>query len=670
MNPRTSPILSLLLGLLCGSALAQDVGPVVGHVDRHTAHLLLRRGEVEGRYRLHLASETAPTVEPIEAEARAQGDFVARFEVRGLQPDTLYRYRIDRLEGTVETAVAEGEDLSFRTASDERRGGDVTLCFTSCVDIETNPMWDDVAALGPDLLLLMGDTPYIDSSDLGVARRRHREFLAMPGLADLVRSIPTVGTWDDHDFGRNNGNGRNMAGGKHATRQAFAEYRAHDRYGTGEEGVFHGIDLGMIEVFLLDPRTFAQTGPSPVDPRQPTCFGHAQWEWLAASLRASEAPFKVLAQGAIWQDKKNGETDDLFTYWYERDALLDLIEREGIGGVVLLGGDIHVSRHLVHRQRVGYDLHDLVVSPGHERTITGLDVFHPDLAWSLVEGRQFLSLRASDGPGGPTLTARFQQAGGRVNRVVQLTLDELTPRRGEGLERDLRAWWAFEDGLAGRGPLANHLPAVPSHPDLVQQDPQRGGALRLDRAQEQFLRVAGNPLDDNSAAHSLALWMRPEALPAHGTEERMFLLESTAERQPSGASAWHLSLGLRAAPDPSQVNLELHTHTLWPAAAPEAAPTAHSQGGFACLLDRSELEGWTHLACTFDSTSWRLYVDGAPRAQHRLPVPGPASEFGGLVIGGHRAGAGRNLDGWIDDLALWARVLEPEEIRSLAGKAR
>ena len=43
MNPRTSPIVSLLLGLLCGSALAQDVGLVVGHVDRHTAHLLLRQ---------------------------------------------------------------------------------------------------------------------------------------------------------------------------------------------------------------------------------------------------------------------------------------------------------------------------------------------------------------------------------------------------------------------------------------------------------------------------------------------------------------------------------------------------------------------------------------------------------------------------------------------------
>ena len=37
----------------------------------------------------------------------------------------------------------------------------------------------------------------------------------------------------------------------------------------------------------------------------------------------------------------------MFTYWYERDALLDFIKSEGISGVILLGGDIHVA-HLIH----------------------------------------------------------------------------------------------------------------------------------------------------------------------------------------------------------------------------------------------------------------------------------------------------------------------------------
>lgn len=665
---RSSPIawFALFNLTLIATGAAQDVGPMVGHVDATSAHLLIRRGEIEQTFRLHLQGDEAPPIAPVDAAASSAGDFVARFAITDLQPDTRYRYRITRVEGAREVSVAESPQQAFRTASSDRRRGQVTLCFTSCVDIEVNPLWQGVAAADPNLLLLMGDTPYIDSSNLGVARRRHREFLAMPGLSDIVRSTPTVGTWDDHDFGRNNGNGRNMAAGKARTRQAFVEYRAHARYGTGEDGVFHRIDLGLIEVFLLDPRSFSQTEPSPIAPSSPTCFGAAQWDWITRSLRASRAPFKILAMGAIWEDKKNGETDDMFTYWYERDALLDLVARERIGGVVLLGGDIHVSRHLVHRQRVGYDLHDLVVSPGHERTITELDVYHPSLLWSLVEGHQFLTLQAADGADGLTLTARFQQAEGRVNRVVKLTLDDLTPRKETGLARDRRAWWTFDGRLESEGSVGDALRTEASHPAMIQRESTRGRAVRFDRSKQQFLQVAGNPLDDNSDEHSLALWFRPESLPRHGTNDRMFLLESTAEHAPSNSSAWHLSLGLRASDDPNQVNLQLHTHTLFPAGAPEAAPTAHPQGGFDCLIDRDDLATWTHIACTFDSTSWKLHVDGVLRATHKLPVPGPASEFGGLVLGGHRAGTGRNFDGWIDDLAFWSRVLAPGEITALA----
>jgi hypothetical protein len=75
----------------------------------------------------------------------------------------------------------------------------------------------------------------------------------------------------------------------------------------------------------------------------------------------------------------------MYTYCAERDALLDFIKKERIPGVVLVGGDIHVSRHLVHPQRVGYDLHDFIISPGHTSVIPSLNVYHQDLEWSRVE---------------------------------------------------------------------------------------------------------------------------------------------------------------------------------------------------------------------------------------------------------------------------------------------
>jgi alkaline phosphatase D len=68
---------------------------------------------------------------------------------------------------------------------------------------------------------------------------------------------------------------------------------------------------------------------------------------------------------------------------------------------------------------------------------------------------------------------------------------------------------------------------------------------------------------------------------------------------------------------------------------------------------------------TFDSKHLRLYVDGTEVAAHALPIPGPAAEAAGLVIGGHRAGTGRNFDGLIDEVALWSRALTPAEITTL-----
>jgi hypothetical protein len=51
-----------------------------------------------------------------------------------------------------------------------------------------------------------------------------------------------------------------------------------------------------------------------------------------------------------------------------------------------------------------------------------------------------------------------------------------------------------------------------------------------------------------------------------------------------------------------------------------------------------------------------------------LEHPGPAAEHGGLIIGGHRAGTGRNFEGKIDELAIWQGVLDAVKVRKLYQK--
>ena len=648
----------------------QTIGPMIGHVGPTFVNILFRPDNVPCQLKLTLIDKEGKIAGSDTITTTSNDDFVAKFRVDGLQADKVYRYRIEQLnEDGTELLVGKLDEHYFQTASHSRSKKKVTLSFVSCVDNKPNNIWPEMERLDVDMLCLMGDTPYIDTSKLDVVRAKHRSFLQTRDVASVIRHISTVGTWDDHDFGLNNGNGSTMMQGKTKTRQGFVEYRAHEKYGTGTEGVYHKVDRGMIEVFMLDPRYFSQTEASPVDPNQTTCFGQSQWNWLLNSLKASQAPFKVLAMGAIWQDKKNSETDDMFTYWYERDALLKFIADNQISGVVLLGGDIHVARHLIHPHRVGYDLHDFIISPGHHRVIESLNVYHPSLEWSLAKPRQFLTLTA-DGTGDePVLIAKYRQAG-KVNREVRVALSELQPNFGKGISKGLRAYWPFDKDLANHSRLGDRLDAKPTGGATLANSGIVGGAVEFDRSKKQFLNVGRSVLSDNAAAWTVSMWVKPNSLPSHGTKERQFLLESTASGKPAAKAAYNISIGLRSNSNKDQIDLQLYTHTLKPATKTGAAPTAIAQGGYSNPIDRSLFDKWAHIVVTFDSKKLTLFVNGKKMGQHDLVTPGPSSENGGLIVGGHREGTGRNFDGKIDELAIWARVIEKSEVQSLYNQGQ
>ncbi|WP_081886217.1 LamG-like jellyroll fold domain-containing protein [Haloferula sp. BvORR071] len=679
---RTSIFALLLMAAAMLPAFSQT-GPLVGTVKTDEAYFLYRPGAVEKPLRLSVLDASQQVVATSNADSDDANDYVAKFHVTGLQAATAYTYKIEDLSGASPVQLAGPADgLHFKTRMTTGTKGVITTAFVSCANNTSEPVWERIGVLNPDQVILGGDTPYVDVADLAGSRDKQRAFLETPFMQSLIRGNSTVGTWDDHDFGLNNGNGVSAADRRPNTRRAFVEYRAHDQFGTGIEGVYHKIDLGVMEIFLLDPRWWSQTEASPVDPTKKTAFGPQQWAWIQQALEASRAPFKVLTIGEVWEDKKNAENDDQFTYWYERDALYDFIRAKAIPGVVVVGGDIHVSRHLIHRQRLGYDLHDFVTSPAHTSIIPSLDVTHPDLEWSSQQPRQFMTLTADTRVNPALLTARFYLADGTIQREVAIPYDQLVPKEGEGLGRGLRAWWSFDGDLKNHSVTGSRFDATAVNgASLLADGGLRGGAASFSRAGQQYLRIgrqtlddtpplserAGrNPLDDNSAAHSLSLWCKPASLPAHGSAERSFLLESAL-----GGSAdpgYVLSLGFRsAASDPAKINLELYTTTLQPAgSASTAQPTPLAQGPFACELDRALFTNrWAHVAMTFDSKYLRLYVDGNEVAAHALPVPGPAAETAGLVIGGHRSGTGRNYDGLIDEVALWSRALTAEEIITL-----
>lgn len=397
-------------------------GPMVGHVDDTTGMIWFRPGEREGLFELKVhEAASGKLMHQASGKSDANDDYCIKWQVTGLQPSSEYRYSIFHND----EVVLDDEALRFRTAPASGAPAKIRLAIGSCADMKPIKLWSDIEEAQVDGLVWLGDTPYIDSTDLSFARQRHREFLSIEPLARLIRHTPSWGTWDDHDFGGNDTSG--LLKGKINTRRAFVEYRANAQFGHEDQGIYSKFSYGPVDVWLLDTRWFSRTEPSPVDPAQPTLLGQHQWQWLQDTLRASKAPYKLITCGMIWDDKENKESDDWGTYTYERQALFDFIGQQKISGVLLVGGDIHCSRLLKYKTEstCGYPIYQLIVSPFHERVIPSLNVAHPDLIHGSATPNVWLKLDVDSTATDATLRAEWVQMQGQKMWNLELKASDL-----------------------------------------------------------------------------------------------------------------------------------------------------------------------------------------------------------------------------------------------------
>lgn len=412
----------LLLACTGQDSASLTHGPFLGSSGPDHA-LVWARARSEGEY--VLALEAGGERRTVSARAEGTRDMTLCWRVDGLSPGQAYDFEV--LSGD-EVIHADGV-LRAGPPEDAPR---VRLGFASCANDRRFPRqagWARMLEEGAEALFLLGDTPYIDSTELEVQRRRYREFYGMPDVAAALSAVPFHATWDDHDFGQNDTDGR--LSGKERSRQAFVEYHANPSAGEEGAGIYCRVRRGPIEVFLLDARTFGGTEPSPADPERQTLLGAAQWSWLLRSLLDSDAPFKVLATGMIWNGAtRPGKRDHWMTYPHERSALFEFLGEENISGVVLLGGDIHRSRALRYptEDSVGYPLTELITSPLANTVIEAANAPSPYLLHDVGVQESFLLLEADMEADPPQLTGRCLGADGVEHFRVELLLPQL--RRG------------------------------------------------------------------------------------------------------------------------------------------------------------------------------------------------------------------------------------------------
>ena len=89
----------------------------------------------------------------------------------------------------------------------------------------------------------MGDNHYTNTRHIDALRWHYRRFRNVPERANMLANVPTMATWDDHDFLANNSNRTCL--NRDAALDAFTEYWANPSAGLpATPGVFFNYRYG------------------------------------------------------------------------------------------------------------------------------------------------------------------------------------------------------------------------------------------------------------------------------------------------------------------------------------------------------------------------------------------------------------------------------------------
>ena len=394
-------------------------GPLVGHVGDTSARLWVKASNACGiSFRIgqdpSLAdSRTIEGPKLVEAES-----FTGQVEVRDLRPATRYHY-CPLLDGRPSLARPYP---SFVTAPPAGTRGRLRVAFGSCVGrrpVHAAATFGEMSARRNfDVLLMLGDNHYGDTTDPAKLRDYYHMMRTVDGFTRLVRETPTYAVWDDHDYGPNNSDGTQP--GKENSLRVFGQWWANPAAGEPENpGCYFRFQRGDVEFFMLDVRYYRTPNDAPDGPDK-TMLGARQLAWLLDGLAGSSAPFKVIAGGSEWQTLT--QPDCWSSFARERQRIFDAITSRGIDGVVLLSGDRHFTagyqvqgRHLEFTSGpIGSG--NATLKPNPER-FTGVD---EGKLWVVVE------LDTTDRP--PRLAYEIWQAGGGLLERRELTYAQVCGR--------------------------------------------------------------------------------------------------------------------------------------------------------------------------------------------------------------------------------------------------
>jgi len=245
--------------------------------------------------------------------------------------------------------------ISCKSADIPKNNG-LVIAFGSCnKQYVENVLWKEVLKHNPKVWIWGGDNVYSDTDDMKKLKDDYDKQLQQEAYQKLVKTTKILGTWDDHDYGLNDGGTEFHA--KNASQEQFLDFLGVDANDVRREreGVYHSETIqskeGSVKVILLDTRYFrtpltkSTTKGRRFDPNpygEGTILGKTQWRWLKQELNTSKADFNVIVSSIQVISSEHG-----FETWgtmpHQQENLFNMIKNTEAKNVLILSGDRHIS---------------------------------------------------------------------------------------------------------------------------------------------------------------------------------------------------------------------------------------------------------------------------------------------------------------------------------------
>lgn len=280
-----------------------------------------------------------PIYSPSQIANTAINNRVLRYQMSGLQPDTLYYYTVE-CQGVRDSA----HPGQFRTLS----AVPFSFSFAAgcCVDSGfNNQVFTTIGSRGPRFFLVLGDMyrNLVNVNDPDLFRSAYNNLLISPVQAALYNHTPIVYVWDDADYGVIAGD--RTAPGRQAARQVYQEYVPHYGLpaGSGDVPIYQAFTVGRVRFILTDLRSERDPNTDPDDDLK-SMMGQTQKQWFFQQLLAAKDRYPVIiwASSVPWIDDSGVTNDTWYGFRRERAEIANFIAGNDIRGLILLTGHAHM----------------------------------------------------------------------------------------------------------------------------------------------------------------------------------------------------------------------------------------------------------------------------------------------------------------------------------------